>query len=144
MTNLVGKDPAELWGQYMRLVEVEEAFRNLKGDLGIRPIWHRDGQRIEAHVFVSFLAYCLQVSLKVRLERLAPGLTPRSVLEKLGQMQMVDVHVPTNDGRELVMSRYTEPSADQRLLLDRLRLVLPEQPRPKITTQQADLSPDPM
>ena len=143
-TNLVGKDPAELWGQYMRLVEVEEAFRNLKGDLGIRPIWHRDGQRIEAHVFVSFLAYCLQVSLKVRLERLAPGLTPRSVLEKLGQMQMVDVHVPTNDGRELVMSRYTEPSADQRLLMDRLRLVLPEQPRPKITTQQADLSTDPM
>ena len=133
-----------MWGQYMRLVEVEEAFRNLKGDLGIRPIWHRDGQRIEAHVFVSFLAYCLQVSLKVRLERLAPGLTPRSVLEKLGQMQMVDVHVPTNDGRELVMSRYTEPSADQRLLMDRLRLVLPEQPRPKITTQQADLSTDPM
>ena len=143
-TNLVGKDPAELWGHYMRLVEVEEAFRNLKGDLGIRPIWHRDGQRIEAHVFVSFLAYCLQVSLKVRLERLAPGLTPRSVLEKLGQMQMVDVHVPTNDGRELVMSRYTEPSAEQRLLMDRLRLVLPEQPRPRITTQQADLSTDPM
>ena len=143
-TNLVGKDPAELWGQYMRLVEVEEAFRNLKGDLGIRPIWHRDAQRIEAHVFVSFLAYCLQVSLKVRLERLAPGLTPRSVLEKLGQMQMVDVHVPTNDGRELVMSRYTEPSAEQRLLMDRLRLVLPEQPRPRITTQQVDQSPDPM
>ncbi len=138
-TNLVGKDPAELAGQFMRLVEVEEAFRNLKGDLGIRPIWHRDGQRIEAHVFVSFLAYCLQVSVKVRLERLATGLTPRSVLEKLGQMQMVYVHVLTNDGRELVMSRYTELSAEQRLLMDRLRLVLPEQPHHRITTQQADL-----
>lgn len=132
-TNLVGKDPAELWHQYMRLVEVEEAFRNLKGDLGIRPVWHRDEQRIEAHVFVSFLAYCLHVSLKVRLERLAPGLTPRVMLEKLGQIQMVDVHVPTNDGRELVMSRYTEPSAEQQLLIDRLRLQLPQQPRPRIT-----------
>ena len=142
-TNLVGKDPAELWNQYMRLVEVEEAFRNLKGDLGIRPIWHRDAQRIEAHVFVSFLAYCLQVSLKVRLERMAPGLTPRSVLEKLGQMQMVDVHVPTSDGRELVMSRYTEPSAEQRLLMDRLRLALPEQPRPRITNPQVEESPSP-
>lgn len=90
-TNMVGKDPGELWTQYMRLVEVEEAFRNLKGDLGIRPIWHRDEKRIEAHVFVNFLAYCLHVSLKVRLERLAPGLTPRVVLEKLGQIQMVDV-----------------------------------------------------
>lgn len=142
-TNLVGKDPAELWNQYMRLVEVEEAFRNLKGDLGIRPIWHRDAQRIEAHVFVSLLAYCLQVSLKVRLERMAPGLTPRSVLEKLGQMQMVDVHVPTSDGRELVMSRYTEPSAEQRLLMDRLRLALPEQPRPKITNPQVEEPPSP-
>lgn len=142
-TNLVGKDPAELWNQYMRLVEVEEAFRNLKGDLGIRPIWHRDAQRIEAHVFVSFLAYCLQVSLKVRLEHMAPGLTPRSVLEKLGQMQMVDVHVPTSDGRELVMSRYTEPSAEQRLLMDRLRLALPEQPRPKITNPQVEEPPNP-
>ena len=143
-TNLVGKDPAELWAQYMRLVEVEEAFRNLKGDLGIRPIWHRDALRIEAHVFVSFLAYCLQVSLKVRLERMAPGLTPRSVLEKLGQMQMVDVHVPTSDGRELVMSRYTEPTDEQRLLMDRLGLALPEQPRPRITTHQPDRPPSPM
>jgi hypothetical protein len=142
-TNLVGKDPAELWSQYMRLVEVEEAFRNLKGDLGIRPIWHRDGQRIEAHVFVSFLAYCLQVSLKVRLERLAPGLTRRSVLEKLGQMQMVDVQVPTSEGRELVMSRYTEPSAKQRLLMDRLRLVLPEQPHPRITNPRVEEPPSP-
>ena len=139
-TNLVGKDPGELWSQYMRLVEVEEAFRNLKGDLGIRPIWHRDAKRIEAHVFVSFLAYCLHVSLKVRLERMAPGLTPRAVLEKLGQIQMVDVHVPTSDGRELVMSRYTEPTAEQRLLMDRLRLVMPEQPRPKITAQQSQSS----
>ena len=93
---------------------------------------------------VSFLAYCLQVSLKVRLERLAPGLTPRSVLEKLGQMQMVDVHVPTSDGRELVMSRYTEPSAEQRLLIDRLHLLLPEQPRPRITDLQAQQPQSPM
>ncbi|MBN8248155.1 MAG: IS1634 family transposase, partial [Verrucomicrobia bacterium] len=110
----------------------------------IRPIWHRDAQRIEAHVFVSFLAYCLHVSLKVRLERLAPGLTPRAVLEKLGQIQMVDVHVPTHDGRELVMPRSTEPTAEQRLLIDQLRLVLPEQPRPRITAQRPMHSRNPM
>lgn len=143
-TNLTGKDPGELWSHYMRLVEVEEAFRNLKGDLGIRPIWHRDAGRIEAHVFVSFLAYCLHASLRARLERLAPGLTPRSALEKLGQMQMVDVHVPTSDGRELVMSRYTEPSAEQKLLLDRLLLKLPEQPRPRISALESKPAPKQM
>lgn len=135
-TNLMGRDPGELWREYMRLVEVEEAFRNLKGDLGIRPIWHRDMPRIEAHVFISFLAYCLHVSLRARLERLASGLTPRAVLEKLAQIQMVDVHVPTSDGRELVMSRYTEPTPEQRLLIEQLRLQLPPQPRSRIRADQ--------
>ena len=132
-TNLTENDPAQLWRYYLQLVAVEEAFKNLKGDLAIRPIFHQDEARIEAHIFIAFLAYCLHVTLGRRLHTLAPGLTPRSVLEKFAEIQMIDVHVPTTEGRELVLTRYTEPEAELSLLLDKLRLELPAQPPPKIT-----------
>jgi transposase len=133
-TNLTNNNPAQLWAYYIQLTEVEQAFKELKGDLGIRPIYHQRDGRIEAHIFVAFLAYCLQVTLKARLRPLAPGLTPRSALEKLAAIQMVDVHLPTTDGRTLILSRYTEPETEQQLLLDRLRLRLPEQPPPRISS----------
>ena len=101
--------------------------------MAIRPIHHQRDDRIEAHIFVAFVAYCLQVTLKQRLRCLASGLTPRAVLEKFAAMQMVDVHLPTTDGRHLLLSRYTEPEKDQQLLLQQLKLQLPEQPPPKIT-----------
>jgi len=135
-TNLTENDPAQLWGYYLQLVAVEEAFKNLKGDLAIRPIFHQDETRVEAHIFIAFLAYCLHVTLGRRLHALAPGLTPRSVIEKLSAIQMIDVRVPTTDGREFVLTRHTEPEPDHRLLLDQLRLELPAQPPPKITTQK--------
>ena len=120
----------------MQLVAVEAAFQHLKGDLGLRPIFHQKLARIEAHIFIAFLAYCVHVTLGRRLKHLAPGLTTRAVLEKLGALQMIDVHVPTSDGRELILSRYTQPEADQKLLLEKLKLKLPEQPPPKITAVQ--------
>ena len=132
-TNLTDTDPARLWEYYLQLVEVEQAFKELKHDLGIRPVHHQHDHRIEAHIFVSFLAYCLQVTLKARLKLTASGLTPRSVLEKFATVQMLDVHLPTTDGREVVMSRYTQPSREMQLLLDQLKLTLPEQAPPKIT-----------
>ena len=132
-TNLTENEPAQLWSYYLQLVAVEEAFKNLKGDLAIRPIFHQDETRVEAHIFIAFVAYCLHVTLGRRLHALAPGLTPRSVIEKLSAIQMIDIHVPTTDGRELVLTRHTEPEPDQRLLLDQLRLELPAQPPPKIT-----------
>ena len=132
-TNLTESDPAQLWSYYLQLVAVEEAFKNLKGDLAIRPIFHQHQDRVEAHIFIAFLAYCLHVTLRRRLHALAPGLTPRSVLEKFAAIQMIDVHIPTGDGRELVLTRYTEPQAELKLLLDKLRLELPAQPPPKIT-----------
>ncbi len=132
-TNLVEEDPAKLWNHYLLLVAVEEAFKNLKGDLAIRPIFHQLEARVEAHVFIAFLAYCLHVTLARRLHALAPGLTPRSVLEKFAAMQMIDVHLPTTDGRELVLTRYTEPEPELSLLLNKLKLELPAQPPPKIT-----------
>jgi hypothetical protein len=133
-SNLCGEDPAKLWEYYIQLTEVEQAFKELKGDLAVRPIFHQRDDRIEAHIFVAFLAYCLQVTLKQRLRALAPGLTPRAALEKFAAMQMVDVHLPTTDGRTLVLSRYTEPEKDQQLLLQQLRLQLPKQPTPRITS----------
>jgi len=136
-TNLPDHDPDELWSFYVQLTEVEQAFKELKHDLAIRPIYHQTEPRIEAHIFVAFLAYCLQVTLKARLKRLASGLTPAEVIAKFKTMQMVDVHVPTTDGRELVLSRYTQPEVELRMLLDQLELELPGQPPPKITARQA-------
>lgn len=136
-TNLTETDPVKLWSYYLQLVAVEEAFRTLKGDLAIRPIFHQDEKRIEAHIFIAFLAYCLHVSLGQRLKALAPGLTTRRALEKFAAVQMVDVHIPTTDGRELWLTRYTQPEPELKLLLERLRLDLPPQPPPKITAAQA-------
>jgi transposase len=136
-TNLTAQQPEALWTFYIQLTEVEQAFKEIKHDLAIRPIFHQTEERIEAHILVAFLAYCLQVTLKAKLRALAGGTTPREVIEKFKAMQMVDVHLPTTDGRMLTLSRYTQPEQDQRMLLDQLRLSLPEQPPPKITAAQA-------
>jgi hypothetical protein len=136
-TNLTESDPAKLWSLYLQLVAVEEAFKNLKGDLAVRPIFHQKEKRVEAHIFVSFLAYCLHVTLGQRLRTLAPGLTPRSVLEKFAAVQLIDVHLPTTDGREIILTRTTQPEPELKLLLDKLRLELPPQSPPKISAAQA-------
>jgi transposase len=128
-----GRSAEELWQFYIQLTEVEAAFKNLKDDLALRPIYHQLEQRIEAHIFISFLAYCLHVTLHRRLRDLAPGLTPRSVLEKFATIQMLDVHLPTDDHRTVILRRYTHPETDVQLLLYRLKLELPPQPPPKIT-----------
>jgi transposase len=133
-SNLTGGDPAQLWTFYLQLTEVEQAFKELKHDLAIRPIYHQTDERIEAHILVAFLAYCLQVTLKQRLRSRASGLTPRSVLDKMAAIQMVDVHLPTTDGRAVILSRYTEPEPDQALLLQMLKLSLPGQPPPRIAS----------
>lgn len=131
-SNITGKDAAELWQYYMQLTEIEAAFRSLKDDLAIRPIYHQLPHRIESHIFVTFLAYCLLVTLKKTLAAHAPGLTPRAVLEKLAGIEMLDVYLPTTDGRCLIMPRYTKPETEQELLLEKLRMKLPSQPAPYI------------
>jgi Transposase DDE domain len=133
-TNLTDDDPAQLWQYYIQLVAVEEAFRNLKGDLAIRPVFHQDETRIEAHIFIAFLAYCMQITLTRRLHALAPGLTARSALEKFAAVQMIDVQLPTTDGREILLTRYTNPEPELQLLIDQLKLSLPPQPPPRITS----------
>ncbi len=132
-SNLTEELPAQLWHLYIQLTQVEEAFKNLKGDLSLRPLFHQKQARIEAHIFVAFLAYCLHATLRGWLRDLAPGLTPRSVLDKFRSVQMIDVHLPTTDARKVILSRYTQPEKDLQILLSQLKLELPEQPPPKIT-----------
>jgi Transposase DDE domain len=131
-----GQDPAVLWEQYMLLTEIEAAFRCLKSELAIRPVYHQLEHRVEAHILVAFLGYCLQTTLKQMLRPHAPGLTPRAVLEKLATILMVDVWLPTTDGRWLVMPRYTHPEEDQQIVLDLLGMTLPAQPPPRIKAMQ--------
>ena len=133
------RQASTLWGWYMQLVQVEEAFKTLKSDLALRPIHHQIEQRVEAHIFVAFLGYCLTVTLRMKLRARAPGLTPRAVLQALSAIQMVDVTIPTTDGRELILPRYTEPTPEQAILLEQLNLALPPQPPPRIRAGQAEL-----
>jgi len=135
-SNLTDGDPAVLWSRYVQLTQIEAVFRSLKSELGIRPVYHQLEHRVDAHILIAFLAYCLQVTLKNRLMIHAPGLTPAAVLEKLAAVQMIDVHIPTTDGRWLILPRYTQPEAEVRMVLDRLKLELPAQPPPRITAQQ--------
>lgn len=140
-SNVTEADPARLWQQYIQLTEIEQAFKELKSDLSLWPIYHQLDHRIDAHIFVAFIAYCLQVTLTCQARLLGPGLTPRAILEKLSAIQMVDVHLPTTDGRQFVLSRYTQPDPDQQLLLQQLRLTLPPQPPPRIRVNPASATP---
>ena len=132
-SNLSAQEPEKLWQFYIQLTQVEAAFKDLKDDLALRPIFHQLEERVEAHIFVCFLAYCLHAHLRACLKPLAPGLTPRSVLDKFAAMQMLDVHFPTTDGRELIFRRYTQPEKDQKMLLAQLNWELPPQSPPRIT-----------
>lgn len=131
-SNMQATAPETVWENYLLLTRIEQAFKDLKGSLSIRPIWHQLEKRIEAHIFVSFLAFCLHTTLRNLARGRAAGLTSEAILEKLSSMQMIDVHLPTTDGRHIVMSRYTQPEKDVSLLLAQLGLTLPEQPPPKV------------
>jgi transposase len=131
-SNLTGEDPAVLWTRYVQLTQIESVFRSLKSELGIRPIYHQLEHRADAHVLIAFLAYCLQVTLKNRLQIHAPGLTPAAVMEKLATIQMVEVWIPMVDGRWLVLPRHTQPEADVQAVLDQTHITLPSQPPPRI------------
>jgi transposase len=134
-SNLTAGDPSVLWARYVQLTQIESVFRSLKSELGIRPIYHQLQHRADAHILIAFLAYCLQITLKQRLLLHAPGLTPSAVLEKLAEIQMIDIWIPTVDQRWLILPRYTQPSSDTKLLIEKLRLELPNQPPPRLTAQ---------
>jgi transposase len=142
-SNLTAEDPEVLWTRYVQLTQIEAAFRSLKSELRIRPIYHQLEHRADAHILIAFLAYCLQVTLKNHLMAHAPGLTPTSVMEKLATIQMIDVCFPTMDGRWLILPRYTQPDTDTKMLLHKLRIDLPAQPPPRITADLSVSTPTP-
>ena len=131
-SNMKAASPETTWEFYLLLTRVEQAFKDLKGTLSIRPIWHQLEERIEAHIFVSFLAYCLHTTLRNLARGRAAGLTSEAILKKLSNIQMIDIHLPTTDGRHVVLSRYTQPEKDVSLLLAQLGLSLPDQTPPKV------------
>jgi len=131
-SNMARIDPEILWRQYVQLTEVEEAFRVLKSELNLRPIWHRIDRRVEAHVFIAFLGYALWAALKQKLRAVASSITPARALESLTGILMVEVWFALRDGRRICLPRITEPEAEQQLLLHHLKWSLPEQPPPKI------------
>ena len=128
---------------HMQLTDIEQAFKEIKHNLAIRPIFHQRRERIEAHIFVLFIAYCLLVTVKNLARPLAPGLTPRAIVEKFATIRMVDIHVPTADGRHLVLARHTQPNHDHELLVRQLGLKLPNQPAPEasVLRPRHDASP---
>ena len=135
-TNQTGKHPVELWEQYMLQTRVEQSFKELKSDLSIRPIHHHLESRVDAHIFIAFMSYCLQTTLRQKLKHSAPGLTSQSALEIFSKIQLLDVYIPTQDNRTLHLQRYTEPEQDHKILLEKLNLTLPAQAPPKIYRNQ--------
>src|SRR5664280_1936869 len=138
-TNLKAETAEQLWSQYMQLTEAEAAFRALKSQLSIRPLYHQKEPRVKAHVLVAFLGYALWVTLKHLLKRRPPmvpketssgvdnavPLSPMKAIALLSTLQSADIILPTTDGRELRLRRVTEPEPDQRSLLHQLCISLP-------------------
>jgi len=139
-TNLPAQTAEELWSKYMQLTEAEAAFRALKSELSIRPLFHQKEPRVKAHVMVAFLGYALRITLKHLLKRRsaivpepslsgvdnARPISPMKALALLSTLQSADVVLPTTDGREIRLRRITEPDAEQKSLLHQLRLSLPD------------------
>ena len=126
-TNLVATTASELWEKYIQLTEVEAAFRALKSELSIRPLFHQLEQRVKAHVMVAFLGYALWVTLKHLLQRKRSEYSPARALAALATLQSADIVLPTTDGREIRLRRITEPTEEQKRLLLQLDTDLPGQ-----------------
>jgi transposase len=141
-TNLEDHSPEALWRMYVQLTEVEAVFRALKSELAIRPIWHWVGPRVEAHVMVAFLGYCLWVCLKHKLKAVAPGLSPWQVLDQFKRIVQVEVWFKLKAGGAICLPRITQPEPAQAMLLHQMGWSLPKQPPPRIYKDQvADVWP---
>ena len=129
-TNLTVDGAADLWKKYMQLTEVEAAFRTLKSELAIRPLFHQLEKRVKAHVLVAFLGYAMQVTLKHLLKRSGSEYSPCEALKWLAEIRSVDIVLPTVEGREIWLRRITKLDEQQQRILHQLRLQLPERLEP--------------
>jgi transposase len=129
-TNLTGDGAADLWKKYMQLTEVEAAFRTLKNELAIRPLFHQLEKRVKAHVLVAFLGYALQVTLKHLLKRSGSEDSPAQALKRLAEIRSVDIVLPTLEGREIWLRRIARLDEQQQSILHQLKITLPERLEP--------------
>jgi len=116
----------DLWHMYMLLTRVEAAFRNLKTDLCIRPIYHHKENRGDAHVLFSVLAYALSVTIQLRCRQHGSELTTSALLEALQSVQLAELSYQTSDGSRLCFERASVPSAAQQVILEALRWKIPD------------------
>jgi transposase len=130
-TNINDWSENALWQTYIQLTDAEAAFRIHKAELSIRPIWHQKKERVQAHIFVCFLAYVLWKTLEQWQVRAGLGNSPRTVLDELRRLQSADIVLPTAEtpNREIRIRCVVRPAKAQALLLDRLGLRLPERLR---------------
>lgn len=137
-TNVLDWTDEELWKTYMQLTEAEAAFRIHKADLSLRPIWHQKQERVLAHILVCFLGYVLWKTLGQLCRQAGLGDEPRRVLDELAEIRLVDVVLPTRDGRLIRERCVSHPTDHQQILLDHLKLRLPARPkyRGRISTDQ--------
>ena len=126
-SNITHWSAEDLWHAYIQLTQAEAAFRVHKSDLRIRPVWHQKDERVQAHIFVCFLAYVLWKTLGQLCRRAGLGDGPRRVLEEIGRIRLVDVVLPTRQGVEIRRRCVTRPDDHQQILLQKLGLKLPEQ-----------------
>jgi hypothetical protein len=125
-TNIQEESAETLWKKYIQLTEAEAAFRALKSELSIRPIFHQVERRVKAHIMVAFLGYALWVTLKHLLKRNNSALSPARALAMLSTLHSADIILPTTDGRKIRLRRVTTPDRDQQMLLHQLGIVLPD------------------
>lgn len=133
-TNLSDLDPAKLWQTYIQLTEVEAAFRAIKSELLVRPIWHHKKKRVQAHILVAFLGYALWVTLKHSLKNTVHlqikdydwDISPAKALDVLSRIKSGDIILPTSDGQRLRLRRVSTPDPEERRLLTALKIDLPE------------------
>lgn len=128
-TNVDDWSDEELWRTYVQLWQAEAAFRIQKTDLSIRPIWHQKGERVQAHILVCFLAFCMWKVLEGWQERAGLGSSPRKLLDELQRIHTVDIVIPVVDGPKLCLRCVMQPDDDLACLLERLGLRLPERLR---------------
>jgi transposase len=148
-SNHGGWTAAAFWETYMQLATVERAFRVLKSELLLRPIWHQYSGRTKAHVFICVLAYALwktldhlakQAGLMTEIRKPDPvrgtaapkprPMTPEVILRTLGQIMIGDIELTTTDGRQLVFRRVARPNAEQKRILHALGVQLPDRLSP--------------
>ena len=125
-TNLPATDPEHLWKSYIQLTEAEAAFRALKSELAVRPIFHQLEHRTKAHVLLAFLGYAMWVTLKHLLKASHSPLSPMRALASAATLHSADIVLPTTDGREIRLRRVTTPTAEQQTLFEQLGVTLPQ------------------